>query len=89
MGAWDDQTSDRRVQAWTSDSGSLTRSGFLRGCAGIRSDAVRLVADAGSRGYNAPLPYGLRIYTSGQKRTECLPTLARHSLNVKPSAQPA
>lgn len=37
---------------------------------------ARIIADAGYRGHNAPAPYDMRVYTSGQKR-RMTPTIRR------------
>lgn len=47
---------------------------------------ARLIADAGYRGHNAPPPYDLRVYTSGQKRrmTEEIKRKMRRRSAVEP-----
>ena len=41
-----------------------------------RTTLARIIADAGYRGHNAPAPYDMRVYTSGQKR-RMTPTIRR------------
>ncbi len=47
---------------------------------------MRILADAGYRGHNAPRPYDLRVYTAGQKRrvTEVIRRLMRRRSAVEP-----
>ena len=46
----------------------------------------RIIADAGYRGGNAPVPYNLRVFTSGQKRrmTDAIKREMRRRAAVEP-----